>query len=125
VTLYAISAAFAATSTSLLCILILHNKGSDVVGSHSKLQNSFGLDHVDAVNMGVDAAARKLHAERRVLAVDFPEQSSMKVSWAVEQPAAQKRSKSRNSNFDSPEELDFAIIGWPNVSSSYLHLHLG
>lgn len=73
--------------------------------------------------MGVDAAARKLHAG--VLAVDLPEQSSMKVSWAVEQPAAQKRSKSRNSKFDSPKELDFAIIGWPNVSLSYLHLHLG
>lgn len=119
VTLCAISAAFAATSTSLLCVLILNNSSEgSLFERRSNLKARSDLDKLHALRPNLSSCPD--HMERRTSEVnigDGPRDAARGKSDRVLVDEAVKKPSER-SGFDT-KNLDFAIIGWPKVSLNY------
>jgi hypothetical protein len=120
VTLCAISAAFAATSTSLLCILLLknNNSGDGIFDGRTQLKQSFAFGPNRTDQKPVSRAAI---VQRKMSAVTPDDNSGAELSKTSTEVNGIKRddNKKKALGFNPSKDLDFAIIGWPKTGKRH------
>ena len=103
----AISAAFAATSTSLICIFVLSNtsSGGSLLGYKNNVFGTSPLVKTEAEISAGSSSGDENDVKRHLISVKREKELEI-VGEKADVPG---------SGFNPSKELDFAIIGWPKT----------
>lgn len=117
VTICAISAAFAACSTSLLCIILLKDRTNNTISQLKQLEElNNKLDRPTQLEASVyQYNSLKDHLRERNHQ-DIVREAFVNLDQNIQ---------SKENDFGPSKELDFAFIGWPKTGTSFLLKVLG
>lgn len=111
----AISAAFAATSTSLICIFVLSNtsSGGSLLGYKNKFFGTSPLVKIEA-EISAGSNSGDVHDAKRHLISSGKREKELEIVG--------EKADVSGSGFNPSKELDFAIIGWPKTGKDKVSL---